>query len=222
MATVGGDQRLPLAGQIRGYLMRTPPHRTRETLLTDNELLLLDCMFDSNVWERQLNRDSYRLQFNMGYTHALDDRTLKETLASLADRGLVIRSIYGQKIAWSLTPIGGEQWERERKPPWDAYCTDRSGRSSLMVLSTERATAEAFWTIGSKTRLWKVGDKQPRYWRIADNYRLLPWRSFPAIHVLVARGASYEGVDTDWEAYEANRTWWRVISELDRLRRNPT
>jgi hypothetical protein len=202
------------------------PRRTHETSLTDDELLLFDFMFDVRVPQRALTQDAYPFHMNVRYSHALDDQGLRETLDSLARRGLVVRSVEDSKTLWSLTPLGGEQWERERKPLWHAYCTEfdgtlRSGKSLLMVLSPERATAENFWNVGSKTRVWEVGNEQPRYWRI-QNHRLIPWRSFPAIHVLVARGASYADAETDWEAYEANRTWWRGITELDRLRKKLT
>jgi hypothetical protein len=63
-----------------------------------------------------------------------------------------------------------------------------------------------------------MGDEQPRYWQIR-NHRLIPWRDFSAIHVIVARGAFDDIAETDWAAYEADRTWWGTIEELDSLRK---
>ncbi len=196
------------------------PHRTGITQLTDDELLLFDFMFDKHVEQRHLERDSYAFHMNVRYNHNLDSEHLRESLAHLAAQGLVLATPREGITRYSLTPLGGRQWELERRPRWDDYCEESertlcSGRTAMTVLSPSRATAETFWDIGVKSRLWKMGDGRRQYWRIR-NHRLIPWRDFSAIHVLAARGASYTH-EADWETYEANRIWWRDITELDRL-----
>jgi hypothetical protein len=199
------------------------PRRSGITQLTDDELLLFDFMFDTLLERRFLERDVYSFHMNVPYSHKLDSEQLRETLLRLAAQGLVAATTQGNVLRWSLTHLGGSQWELERKPCWDAYIsgaserTLRTGRNAIMVLSPNQATAEMFWDIGLETRLWRVGSEQRRYWRI-HNHRLIPWRDFSAIHVLAARDSSYCD-ETDWEAYDAKRTWWRNIRELDSLLR---
>jgi len=196
------------------------PQLTGITQLTDDELLLFDFMFDKRLEQRHLERDDYSFHMNVRYCHSLDSEQLREALIRLATQGLVVATTDGSVTRWSLTPLGGSQWELERKPRWDAYCGElekplRSGKPVMMVLSPSKATAEKFWDMGVNARLWKMGNEPRRYWRI-QNHRLIPWRDFSAIHVLAARNAAYTH-EPEWEAYEANRTWWRTISELDSL-----
>ena len=199
------------------------PRRTGITQLTDDELLLFDFMFDNRLEQRHLERDDYSFHMNVRYSHNLDSEQLREGLMRLAAQGLVVAKTDGGITRWTLTPLGGSQWELERQPRWDAFCcgasekTLRSGRNAIMVLSPNRATVEDFWNVGVKTRLWTMGDEQRRYWQIR-NHRPISWRAFPAIHVLAARDASYAD-ETDWDEYQANRTWWRNITELDSLLR---
>ena len=54
------------------------PERTGATTLSDDELLLFDCMFDGRVERRLLERDHYSFQWNVPYCHQLDSDRLTD------------------------------------------------------------------------------------------------------------------------------------------------
>jgi hypothetical protein len=204
--------------------MAVLPRRSRATALTDDELLLLDFMFEWHVPERMLRRDVYPLHMNVDYCHGLDDHELRKTLQRLSESGLVAESPADDDNTWSLTPLGGKQWELERQPRWDAYCQDlqkwhRSGRRLGIVVSPNRETAERFLSVASAAGLWGFRDAAPRYFCIT-RHELIPWREFPAIHVFAARTNSNDDAEVDWDFYETHRTWWRSVGELDSLSGN--
>jgi hypothetical protein len=208
--------------------MNVLPYRTYETSLSEDEMLIFDFLsLWQDVPERALKRDAYPTHMNVRYSHALDGPELHESLHSLAGKGLVKSKVgeYFFKVphietCWSLTPLGGELWELERRPKWDKFCMDsikslRSGTALLTVISPNKGTAERFWDIATRANIWDLSFPSPRYWRIR-RHELLSWRSFPELHVLAGKGLNSKK-NTDWNLYEANQTWWRSITELERL-----
>ncbi|MEX0702609.1 MAG: hypothetical protein WD069_10985 [Planctomycetales bacterium] len=74
--------------------MRQPPRRTNATTLTDDELLLLDVLFDGGAPSRLLRRESFAVQWNRE-SHDLDDDRLRETLQRFVDSGRLIVEGHG-------------------------------------------------------------------------------------------------------------------------------
>jgi len=67
----------------------------------------------------------FRGQWNVGYSHDLNDDKLRINLQSLCeDNVLEIKYFRGQPSYW-MTPFGGDLWSRERCPIWDRYCVER-------------------------------------------------------------------------------------------------
>ena len=201
--------------------MSVRPRRTGVTSLSEDELLLFDFMFDSDVPEHMLRREAYPLHMNVEYSHTLDDQALRETLRRLAAHGLVRHAEDQGNPQWGLTAIGGCQWELERNPQWNAYCMDfsrdlRSGPAHCVVVSPDRSTAERFWTAAIAVAYWSLADPRVRHWRI-ERHQLIPWRVFPELHVVAARGVVDNESGIDWHEYEARRTWWRCVQELNSL-----
>ena len=157
---------------------------------------------------------------NVNYSHSLDDSRLIDTLGFLSEREFVVGTDQCKDRCWSLTPQGGKQWELERRPNWDLFIAEcvkplPDGRGHITVLSPNENTVRRFWDVTSRAEMWEMDSSRPRYWRIR-RHKLLSWRDFPEIHVFAQRGQYSE--NTDWNVYEANRTWWRTIAELAQLR----
>jgi hypothetical protein len=119
-----------------------PLFRTHSTDLTEDELLILDVMFECSVTYPMLRTCNFVPRFN-ARPHRLDDETLKSTLVSLERRGItdVDDCMLRGHHYISMTPKGGEHWASERQPKWDRYCTDTypatiRGRTIMSVKCT--------------------------------------------------------------------------------------
>ncbi|MCA9688501.1 MAG: hypothetical protein R3A51_05660 [Nannocystaceae bacterium] len=197
--------------------MTTPWLRTGETSLEDEELLLLDALFDQDCPPAALRRAGFSERFNLPAAHDLDDVALARTLMALARRGLVRLRDGDARVG--LTPAGAALWDRERLPTWERYCADasyeRDGGWELSVRSPSEPVARAFLAAASAHGLFAVDPQQGIDARWLDDVALVPWRRFRAVFELRARlvpGASARQVD--WAAIQARRVWWRTINEL--------
>jgi hypothetical protein len=201
--------------------------RTRRTALTDDELCLLDALFDCTDRARMLGRDAV-LARNLPYTHNLDDDGVELALRRLGQAGLVrlrpadARPDLGPRV--ELTPSGGTLWEMERGPDWNRFCRDssmpdRDGAWVLSVIAMDEAVGDDFLetAIACKLHAADLPQARRRWVRVS----LVPWQ--PERRVVEWRVPLAPPDETpprlvDWAAYEANRTWWRSITELLTLR----
>ena len=228
----------PLMYSRRARLMSPLPSRTGQTHLTDDQLLLFDFLFDCHcVPFRALCRANYRVSMNVPYTHTLDDDDLAQTLKELHTRGLVtaqtLKELHAhglhtahpaEHLAYDLTARGGQLWEVERQPDWDAYCInsrtfgDGDVRDEVTVYAPVLATAEAFLRTAHACGLYICDQSQPNVIRHQAGVPSspIPWKTFADAYEIQATlqpgHSSSDGVDWAW--YERHRTWWRTIGEL--------
>jgi hypothetical protein len=196
--------------------------RTHATSLSDDELIILDVMFDCRPPLRLLRRSVFRNQWNL-CSHNLDDEQLRDTIDRFCEAGILASESAargeGTCLYYGLTPHGGELWEAERTPIWDRYATERyggdaSGRETVSICALSANIRDDFWQIGSEARMWGSDVGRVRFWEISRHV-LIPWKNFPRIHVAVAQ--IRQCYDCDWPLYNARRTWWRDVEELEKF-----
>ena len=212
------------------------PKRSNATDLTDNELLLFDFLFDKSLAFHHLRIEGYSFHMNCRYSHSLDDDRLRITLASLVDRRLlneIISPIFNVETRdWShgprytLTESGGDLWDRERKPDWNSFVATAHWQLGLncrgimrILCSDERIGRMCLGSMFNAGLVSPIGRIQVRtIW----NARLLPWKTFNRVYSIRCKtndSVNDGPVRTDWSVYNACRTWWRDIHELDSLER---
>ena len=208
--------------------MRDRPYRTGATWLTDDQLILLDALFDLGAGFGLLRRNVFDVQWNFGYTHALDDDALACNLSWLCVRGVLNAEGEGDSVCYRMTSGGGKLWSRERCPIWARYCIARQrptfqGRTLMTVVAATPEVRDNFLEL------------QPDYpvdrRRTATlvDYRLVAWRPPARVYVGLAIykechrwTASESGVRAvqlhEWRAkLERERSWWRKVPELQRF-----
>lgn len=197
------------------------PLRTHATSLTDDELILLDVLFSHHGTSyRLLRQRDFVAQWNC-QSHALNDDQLAETLNRMVNVGWLETWEHGNRgCCYRMIPAGGRQWELERAPEWDRYAIDRYGetRSGEPLVTIAATTAERrddFWRIGCEVGMLAHSLGRVRRATIR-NHALIPWKTFPAIYVLVARLDDW-AVSSDWRALEERRTWWRCVRENEKF-----
>ena len=201
-------------------------YRTNTTSLTDDQLLILDVIFDGGAKPSMLRQRYFVEQWNAP-SHSLSDDQLELTIKQwLSDGVLEARtSTHGRYIA--LTPIGGELWASERCPIWDRYCCESypafiHGRTIMSVKCVSASVRDDF------LRLWPEYPARRKTAKVADN-GLIQWRDFGTLHVGLA---SYTE-PTEWtleeynewlpkrlaymERVETERSWWRSVDELQKF-----
>ena len=207
--------------------------RTSSSGLTDDELLILDCLFDGKGYPPSaLNDTNFLLRAYLPFSHGLSDKKVRALLAHwIKDGWLEYEEDRGPH--YSLTPLGGAHWEQERKPPWDRYCYDcyyyagvgpwcrrRKATQPLGVItSPSRKTAEAFFRRFKRYPLVYgevVG--RSKTIRIVPELGCVYWKTFPRAFEI--RFAIRE---TEWRLPERNHfqngiRWWRDVSDLVELR----
>lgn len=207
--------------------MRKLPYRTRTTWLTDQQLILLDVMFDFSVRFRNLRDGDFREQWNVGYSHGLTDDELRCQLRWLCEHGVLETYLADDGTRYRMTPSGLELWSKERSPVWSRYCrssqkTTLRGRTLLSVTAASSRVRDDFLA-------WMV--RYPaRYRTITINdFGLIRWHSFDRLYVGLA---TYDEV-REWTPEEyavlveehrqwqsemhLRRNWWRTVGELQRF-----
>lgn len=212
--------------------MKTIPFRTNETKLADNELLLLDVMFNLAVVPPMLRQCNFQHQFKLP-PHSIDDASLKLTLSRFTDDG-IIQAIddwffRGHQYI-SLTQHGAELWSSERCPVWEQHCSTRQ---------TGSIPEKSFMSIQAVTP--EIRDDFLRI-RFQDPIRIkrtticgdgmLWWKSFDRLHVGLACFDEHHGIPPEqlgqWAEsqrehmmmIEQERTWWQSARELQKFTPN--
>jgi predicted transcriptional regulator len=208
---------------IESYLKRT-----NKTNLLDEELLILDILFNSNDAFESLVKENYASWHNLRYSHNLDGGTLREMIEKLIDHG-IIRSHTsgpGNQEFYALTEGGGKWWEAERAPDWQRYCTDSStvdenGTWTLLVESPSILTAKAFMVCAIDCCLYRFNREETSTTiLIGANISTVAWKSFQTVcSISVTTDPILETHQLDWNEYENKRLWWRNLSELEKFQR---
>lgn len=209
-------------------LNEPPFFRTHSTDLTENELLILDVMFERSVTYPMLRSCNFGPQFN-AQSHGLDDEALKSTLVGFERRGMIVvdDSMFCGHHYISITANGGELWALERQPKWERFCTDSypatiRGRTIMSVKCATAGVRDDF------IRLVPEYPARTKMATIKDN-GLVHWRDFGTLYIGLASyrepsERSHEEI-LEWlpkhqahiERVEKERTWWRSVRELQKF-----
>ncbi len=82
------------------------PFRTGTSWLTDDQLVLLDVLFDSHAGLHLLRADGFSEFWNLGYTHTLDDAALECNMKWMCEHG-VIEEYTDDGCRFRMTESGG-------------------------------------------------------------------------------------------------------------------
>ncbi|HVJ84085.1 MAG TPA: hypothetical protein VM452_00500 [Caulifigura sp.] len=192
--------------------------RSDATSLTDDELTILDVLFEcSGCPAVLLRRETFYSQWLL--RHSLSDHELLELIDRFVANGWLTQTpppttgrLAGQ-ASYGITAAGGKLWEMERRPDWDRYATDSycgvpSPRPSVTIQAFSKRTCEEFWRIGKEVGYFHHTDGKVRQFAISDN-GLIPWKWFERVHVLIAFLDDEISSRCCWSRFEEQRTWWR-------------
>jgi hypothetical protein len=208
--------------------MRERPYRTGVTWLTDDQLILLDALFDLRAGFGLLRRDSFEVQWNFGYAHALDDAALACNLRWLCEHGALAAEGDGDRACYQMTHSGGELWSRERCPVWERFCVDRyrttpRGRTLLSVMATAPGVRDDF------LKLWPEATPLRRRTAVFADHQLIEWRPPGRVYVgLATYEEPHQWTSAEYFVWaelqrerrarlERERSWWRNVLELQRF-----
>jgi len=195
--------------------MTQPIRRTHATALTDDELYLLDVMFNGGVRFRHVRREVFGDHWNC-QSHGMDDDQLRETLNRWVEsRFLTARSSDGDTYFY-LTSDGGRQWEMERLPAWNRYVQawvteTHSGRPCVSIAASTPETRDDCWTVGREVGMWAYSNGRMKTATV-ENHALISWKPFLPVYILVAALDDWDS-EVDWVGWERQRTFWRNVKE---------
>jgi hypothetical protein len=206
--------------------MRNLPFRTNTTWLTDDQLVLLDVLFDKDTPFWLLRREDFLERVNLGYAHNLDDGELHSSLRWLVEHGFLTTKCDGGETYFCMTAACSELWSQERCPVWERYCRDRykttsRGRTMMTVTAASARVRDDF------LELWPPDSARRRTATITD-YNLIGWQPFARVFVGVATYAQQQWTleqHTHWvelcrghkDMLGRERSWWRCVGELQRF-----
>ena len=213
--------------------MPLAPRRNHATAVTDDELILLDALFNKDLSLRHLQREDLRIHGFTRRTHHLSNRALKSTIERWLGAGIlrleVLEWMNGETY-YGLTPLGGALWEAERTPDWRRYAhvnvrwdqpETRDSLTPISVFSPSKSIGRKY--LESRCRL--LGDEVD--WSTLKAYRRrgyinIPWKRFP--YFIEWRSLATDRSDEmrlkDFvlsAGEEACRDWWTNAEELQRF-----
>jgi DNA-binding MarR family transcriptional regulator len=99
-----------------------PPRRTGKTTLSDDELILLDALFEYPTRRDSMKKEDM-LQRHLPYEHGLEGDALEQTIRRLEEEKIV-QTVPGESggAYLELTEKGVRLWEEERAPDWNSFC----------------------------------------------------------------------------------------------------
>src|SRR5215216_1219824 len=195
--------------------------RTSKTNLTDEELLVLDVLFDSSDIFESLVKENYGSWHNLPYSHGMEAEILRNLVDKLICNGIITSQTSSprNKVFYALTEAGGKLWEAERAPNWERYCTDSStqeenGNWTLVVESPSVATAKAFVDCADDCLLYRFNrDEIKMTTSIEQSLSTVYWRAFPVVcSISVPTHPLPDLTRADWNEYENSRIWWRSLT----------
>jgi hypothetical protein len=183
--------------------------------LTDDELILLDPMFDSPHRPRAFYHSNYQDLFNTPYCHCLSDSDVEAALVRLCGAGVVGYS----NGRYALTADGGRLWEAERDPPWPMYCYEAEGHQDggrlwdVEIVAVSREVGEQFLCTAQRygrypdvsmaSLNWSPMERSPIYWK----QDLAAWHT---------RFPSQAGDQWDHDGFFNAMQWWSSLTDLNR------
>ena len=197
--------------------------RTKETNLSEEELLILDVLFDATDTFESLARENYASWHNLPYSHTLETSVLGDLINRLVEHGIIKSHPSGveDRIFYGLTKLGGELWEVERVPNWERYCADYStedetGYWMLSVESPSSATAQAFMDCATHCGLYGFKQDEIRTTTLVEEQpTIIYWKDFSTVYSMSVPTSALPGTSqVDWHEYERTRSWWRNLTEL--------
>lgn len=200
------------------------PFRTKETWLTDGQLVLLDGFFHWHTIGLLTQLPASALQhgvfglgypFDLDYSHDYDEEQLNWHLHWLCEHGVLER--VDRAACYLLTNAGFELWAAERNPPWERYCRllnvkgDPAGETLYFCIESPSPEIRDDFLRLLETRLLR----QRRGTGLENG--LLCWRSFPLVYWGMAELEKRTVNKNLHRHFERNRTWWSTVSELLRF-----
>jgi hypothetical protein len=208
---------------VRSYLKRS--HKTN---LIDEELLILDVLFDASDIFESFVKENYASWHNLPYSHDQETGPLRELIEKLISDSIIKihTSADDSKVFYALTETGGKLWEAERVPDWGRYCTDSStvDEKENWILSVESPsiiTARAFVDCANDCFLYRFNQADNRTTTLSEGkISTVDWRAFSTVcSVSVPSYPLSNPHPVDWNEYERKRTWWRNLTELAKFQK---
>ncbi len=206
-------------------------HRTNETFLTDDELILFDAMFGSNPHVPLLRQVIFCDVFNTKYCHKFDDKELEQVILKFCMTKYFHRYLIqaGEREieCVGLTEKGGELWEKERQSKWEFFCIDAwdtcnpGYRNELSIYSPTIEVVQDFLATARECKLYHLREPVTTSMTELNDYDLVPWKKFNQVYCLTVAWQDEEPeawIPVNWERYQEKRYWWRTIEELNTFR----
>lgn len=206
--------------------MKRDLQRTYKTSLSDDELILLDVMFDCGANGFLLRKEYFGNQW-IHPPHQMNNSKLEECLQQLVVNGLYFITGLSNNDrfpgpCYALTPAGGDAWQSERKADWNRYATEQydetpTGKTTVTILAISPETRDNFWTVGCESGFFNYSNGPVKRATISNtrNSQPIPWRHFPQLHVLVAVLDHWYSKDSsNYDEFDAKRLFWRSAGEL--------
>ena len=205
-------------------IMGQRPYRTKCTELTEDQLILLDVLFNGGAAYRLLRRSVFRGQWNLGYAHDLDDVELGHELNRLCEQGL-LEIVSDESRSWfRTTPHGGALWSEERGAIWARYFESRqtetlSGRILMSVTAVSAQIRDDYLSLRAPP------SSRVRTATITNHRYFVGWKRFPELFVGVVTYAfrtdlTHDESEEEYERLqiaELERSWWHSVSQLQRF-----
>jgi hypothetical protein len=192
--------------------------RTSSSSLKDDELLLLDPLFDAHVSERALLAHNYASSFNTGYSHALSNQAVTACLATFEEEGLLFLPDPSRPSTYALTPAGGELWEAERAPEWSLYCVaseapQDDGTCLVDVTAFSRDVGYAYLVAARHCGVYHGFDTDNLSWHQPTPSRIY-WKEAPRPWCTTVRLRTNDWSSIDVARFRKEVTSWSDISDL--------
>jgi hypothetical protein len=199
------------------------PHRrrTHATSLTDDELILLDCLFGCGAPAQFLRREGFEDMWNFA-SHSLNDDDLRKTIKRFVSCEFLEVRKHADGSFLCMTARGGREWEAERLPVWHRFAGDgggdfemEPGKSHVTIRATTPQTLDDFWTIGREIGYFTEPSGLIERTTVKDAF-LVPWKCFSEAFFLSAV-LKPRPWHVDWPEFNRRRTWWRTVNEMDKF-----
>lgn len=204
------------------------PERTFETDLSEDELILLDGLFEIHGSIELLSAENFSEATELPYTHHLSRAELIQTIDALRSKHMVsVSQTMENEIVISLTEMGGAIWNRERQPDWQHYCRwgmkpewdeDENEVWYAYVHSPNLDLAHAFLETAIESGVFVDVQLDSIETKEYSHVKIIDWWVVDKVYVLEARcGSVDDDMPINWELYERRRKWWSNLMELGGL-----
>lgn len=194
--------------------------RTHATSLTDDELILLDCLFNCDAPPAFLSREGWSELWRVS-PHNLTNRKLRQAIKRLVSSGMLQMNRDNGRSHLSMTEMGGRAWEAERLPVWSRFAMHRfvlmkSGKTQHTIFAMTSQTRDEFWDIGLDIGYFP-STFGPIERSVRQNQSLIDWKPSSEIFVLNVELDGWDVRDFARQEYEERRTWWRGVRESEKF-----